>query len=152
MPQFFFHFYDGESRASDDVGLEFASAEQAYLEAVASAGAMWPELLTARCNPLNCAFEIADSKGQILFHVPFEELVEACARPAQAPESRSELHRQIEDTHVRAQIARMAIRTSFDDVRQSLLQANALLGQLGRFERSRPSDPAASAKPGRGSG
>ena len=148
MALFFFHFSDDETRTSDDVGLEFATVEQAYLEAVAAAQAMWPELLAARRNPLNCAFDIADANGEVLFHVPFGELVEACARPAQAPASQSKLHREIEDTHVRAQSAKAAIRSGFDEVRESLIEANALLGQLGRFEQTRRSDFAATSRTG----
>jgi len=117
MAQFFFHFLDGRSRSRDELGLELATAEQAYLEAFAAAQAMWPELLAARCNPLDCAFEVTDAKEAVLFRLPFAELVEACRRPS-APGPESELHQAIEATHVRAQTAKEDIRNGFDDVRQ----------------------------------
>ena len=136
MAQFFFHFFDGRSRARDELGLELATAEQAYLEAFTAAQAMWPELLAARCNPLDCAFEVTDAKEAVLFRLPFAELVEACRRPS-APGPESELHQAIEATHVRAQTAKEDIRNGFDDVRQSLQEASELLARMATFERPR---------------
>jgi hypothetical protein len=136
MAHFFFHFSDGESRARDEIGLELDTVEQAYLEAFETARSMWPELLAARCNPLDCLFEVADADGAVLFRLPFSELFDAC-RPPRAPQPGSELLMSIEATHTRAQAARTGIRFSFDEVRQSLQEANDLLGQLALFERSR---------------
>jgi len=136
MAQFFFHFFDGRSRARDELGLELATAEQAYLEAFTAAQAMWPELLAARCNPLDCVFEVTDANDAVLFRLPFAELVDACRRPS-APGPESELHQAIEATHVRAQAAKEDIRSGFDEVRLSLQEASELLARLAKFERPR---------------
>ena len=141
MAHFFFHFCDGESQARDEVGLEFETAEQAYLEAFATARSMWPELLAARCNPLDCFFNVTDASGAVLFRLPFTELFDAC-RPTRAPGPESELRQSIEATHVRAQTAREDIRFGFDQVRQSLQEANDLLGRLATFAKAPAYQPA----------
>jgi hypothetical protein len=137
MAHFFFHFSDGESRARDEIGLELETVEQAYLEAFETARSMWPELLGARCNPLDCLFEVTDASDAVMFRLPFSELVDAC-RPPRAPQAGSELLMAIEATHTRAQAAKTGIRFSFDEVRESLQEANDLLGRLAKFERTRP--------------
>lgn len=136
MAHFFFHFCDGEGRARDELGLELESVEQAYLEAFETARTMWPELLAARCDPFDCQFEVTDESDAVLFQLPFRELVEAC-RPPRAPQPGSELLMAIEATHARALVARTNIRFSFEQVRESLQEANDLLGRLAKFERTR---------------
>jgi hypothetical protein len=136
MAQFFFHFFDGKSRSRDELGLELDTAEQAYLEAFGAAQAMWPELLAARSNPLDCAFDVTDANDAVLFRLPFAELVDACRRPS-APGPESELRQAIEATHVRAQTAKEGICSGFDEVRQSLQEASALLARLAKFEPAR---------------
>ena len=135
MAHFYFHFSDGESQTRDELGLELDTAEQAYLEAFATTRSMWPELLAARCNPLDCSFEVADANGAVLFRLPFSELFDAC-RPPRAPGAQSQLRQSIAATHVRARAAREDIRFGFDQVRQSLQEANDLLGRLASFERT----------------
>jgi hypothetical protein len=85
MPRFFFDYFDGSGWSEDDVGLEFASAEQAYLGAVAGARGMWPDLMHARTDPLLCAFEIRDEDRRTLFRLDFTELLESCRRPVPPP-------------------------------------------------------------------
>jgi hypothetical protein len=123
--------------AHDEIGLELDSIEQAYVEAFATALSMWPELLAARCNPLDRSFEVTDASDKLLFRLPFSELVDAC-RPLRAPGPDSELRQSIDATYLRAQTAREDIRFGFDQVRQALQEANDLLGRLARFERGAP--------------
>jgi hypothetical protein len=78
MATFFFHFFDGENRSDDEWGLELAGTEQAYLEAVAAARAMWPELLAARIDPTRCRFEVTLENGEQLFSLEFSELLDHC--------------------------------------------------------------------------
>ena len=136
MAHFYFHFFDGESRSRDEFGLELETVEQAYLEAFATAQSMWPELLASRCNPLDCLFEVTDENNVGLFRLPFSELMDSCRAP-RAPGPESELRQSIEATHVRAEAAREDIRFGFEEVRQSLQEANALLGRLAKYERAR---------------
>ena len=78
MPRFFFDFFDGQTWADDNVGIDLPSSEQAYLEAFAGARGMWSELIGARCDPMACAFAIRGDDGQPLFRLAFSELVECC--------------------------------------------------------------------------
>jgi hypothetical protein len=113
MARFFFHFFDGENYSYDEVGLEVASAEDAYLEAVAAAREMWPELLDGRQNPLSCAFEITGEGGPTLFRVEFAELLQrAQQHPAPAPFDTA-IVRALTETHLRASQAKDELRSSF---------------------------------------
>jgi hypothetical protein len=136
MAHFYFHFCEGESRDRDDVGLGFATAEEAYLQAIATAREMWPSLLAARSDPLRCAFEITDEDDRVLFRLPFSELMEACRRP-EPPPVPHELFAVIEKTHSRVQAAKAEVRSGFDEVRQSLAESGALLAEFDRFARVR---------------
>jgi hypothetical protein len=136
MAHFYFHFCDGETHERDEIGLGFATAEDAYLEAVAAAREMWPGLLAARSDPTRCAFEIADDNDQVLFCIPFSELMEACRKPA-PPQVGGELRELIERTHRRSEAAKAGVRVGFDQVRQSLAESCALLAEFDRFARVR---------------
>jgi hypothetical protein len=145
MAEFYFHFFDGEQWSKDSAGIELASAEDAYIEAVAGAREMWPELLASRCNPTRCAFEITDRDGSPLFRVEFAELLENCRDSGPGPSQTSEqLHRVLEETNLRACVAREELRASFETVRNSLAEANDLLVQLRRFD---PPPPKSIATP-----
>ena len=143
MARFFFHFFDGEAYSYDEVGLELASAEDAYLEAVSAAGEMWQELLVERQNPLRCAFEITGEDGPTLFRVEFVELLDSAQPyPDPAPLDTA-IARALTETHLRASQAKDDLRSSFEQVRKSLDESSALLALLGSFERrsaARPGD------------
>ena len=137
MAHFFFHFCDGDSRSRDELGLELDTAEQAYLEAFAAAKSMWPELLGARCNPLDCAFEVTDAHDALLFRLPFAELVEVCRPPRaprpefrSAPGDRGDPRASADGQGGRTQRLRQSARSW-------LQEANNLLGRLATFERGR---------------
>jgi hypothetical protein len=87
MARFFFHFLDGETTSNDEWGLDLNGPEEAYLEAVAAARSMWPELLAARRDPTRCAFEVTGEGGEELFRLDFSELLDECraSPPAPAP-------------------------------------------------------------------
>jgi hypothetical protein len=76
--RYYFHLRIGETVSPDEIGLEFANLETAYLEAFRAAREMWTELLAERSNPLIRAFEIADEDGQILLTLPFREVLDVC--------------------------------------------------------------------------
>lgn len=85
MVHFFFHFSQGPQLSRDEEGSDFASLEDAYLDVHRAIQEMWEELLSARCDPRDCAFEICDESGRMLMIVPFTEVLDACTRPSAAP-------------------------------------------------------------------
>lgn len=78
MPRYFFDFRQNGVLAPDTVGCEFPDAEQAYLEAFKAAQEMWTELLAQRRDPRRCSFEVHDGDGNLLFVLPFREILESC--------------------------------------------------------------------------
>lgn len=78
MPQFHFHFRDGDVVLKDESGIAFESVEEAYLRAFEAASDIWRELLRERRDPLRCAFEVTDAAGEILFDLPFTEILDTC--------------------------------------------------------------------------
>lgn len=129
MARYFFHFINGEMRSPDDQGLEFASAEQALVEASRAVLAMWPELLAARQDPMACAFEIADEHGTILFDLPFSEALDRCRRPAGGP-AFAGLTKTLLESHERAAAAKEQIRSEFQQFRISLNESRELMQKL----------------------
>ena len=137
MPQFFFHFSDAGEIENDEIGVEFDSVEQAYLEAVATARSLWPELLSARRDPSRCAFEITNAEGAVLFHLPFSELLEGDREPALSRPVTIELHKRLTETHARAQLAREDVRRGITQAHASLRDITNLMAQISAYgERS----------------
>jgi hypothetical protein len=138
MANFFFHFCDGRSTSTDELGVEFDSAEDAFMGAAESARAMWPELLAERCDPRNCSFVVADENDEELFRLDFSELLDDCRDASGALAcSGHALTFALRQTHRRVLAARADLRRSFEDVHRSLGEATALLGRISDFERRR---------------
>lgn len=78
MPRFFFDFRQGADRCADAEGTEFVNVEQAYLEAVKGAQDMWSELLRERQDPRHCVFEVRNQRRELLFTLPFQEVMDSC--------------------------------------------------------------------------
>ena len=78
MPRFYFDFRQNGELTPDTVGCEFGTVEEAYLEAFKAAREMWAELLDQRRDPRRCCFEIHDGDGNLLFVLPFWEILESC--------------------------------------------------------------------------
>jgi len=78
MPRFFFDFLEADERTLDPVGVEFAHVEQAYLEAFDGAEEMWAALLKQRRDPRRCRFEVRDGDRNLLFILPFQEVLDCC--------------------------------------------------------------------------
>ena len=142
MALFFFHFFDGRDRFMDDLGVDLPSADQAYLEAVATATGMWGELIASRTDPSCCAFDIANSEGLTINRVEFSELLENC-RPAISKSPPTDVGRPLAETPRRAVMARADLVTSLTQVRQSLAEASALLSRLEAMQRPRRFNDAA---------
>jgi CheY-like chemotaxis protein len=80
--RYYFHLRIGDSISPDEIGLEIADLETAYLEAFKAAQEMWAELISERCDPLIRSFEIADEHGRVLLTLPFREVLERARGPA----------------------------------------------------------------------
>jgi hypothetical protein len=141
MTMFFFHYFDGEAHSSDDEGLEFESTERAYLEAVAAARAIWPELLAERRDPRKCHFLVADANGEELFRLEFCELLDDCRESTVRPGPSGQVLAALKDTHRRAATARADLGISFVHIYQWLGEGTALLARLSDFERPPPGKP-----------
>lgn len=142
MALFFFHFIDGDDRCEDDRGLELASAEVAYLEAVAGARGMVGELMAVRRDPFRCVFEVADDRGNLLFRVPFSELLENCQTVASSRfPSSPNMAAVLRDTHLRANAARAGFADTLSAVRASLAESNGLLARLREIEAGHSGKP-----------
>src|SRR5690348_12193979 len=85
MNRFYFHFRQGVTLSVDDEGCTFASAEDAYLGAFTAAREMWHELLFQREDPRACSFDVTDKQGQLLFTLPFSEVLEVCRSEGSPP-------------------------------------------------------------------
>lgn len=129
MPRFFFHFHDGESRCADTIGLELADSERAYLEAVAAAREMWPELLAKRTDPTACVFFITDEDGAELFQVRFAELIDSC-RHAATHVTRHPLMGELTHSARRARAATDELQREVGVARKQLTEASDLLRRL----------------------
>ena len=118
MPRFFFHFRQGGELIRDPEGTEFASVEEAFLDAARAAQDMWSELLRERRDPRRCAFEVRDADGHLLFLFPFQEVLEACVDRKAAS-----IHATLRQTILRVEQARRA----GDAFRKELSRTHAAL-------------------------
>lgn len=76
MPRFYFHLRTPAGRDEDDIGLELAGIEAAYLEAHRAVPALSAELAYEEADPARYAFEITDASGNLLMEVPFAEVLD----------------------------------------------------------------------------
>jgi hypothetical protein len=87
MPRFFFNHTSHDTVSMDDIGTEFPSLEDAYLDTCDAILDMAFEKLRARQDPTQDTFEIIGEHGDRLVCIPFSEVL----RPHQsdAPKSGS---------------------------------------------------------------
>ncbi|MGY0571258.1 DUF6894 family protein [Bradyrhizobium sp. RDM12] len=83
MPRFFFDFSSDGTVVADDVGTEFPSLEEAYLDACQSALEMSFEKLRIRSDPNLDSVEILDARRQLLMQVPFSDVLRP--KPSRPP-------------------------------------------------------------------
>lgn len=115
MPRFFFDFCQAGDFTADTAGIELADVEESFLEAVKGAQEMFSELLKLRRDPRHCRFEVRSEGGDVLFHLPFQEVLDCCtesrriSRPSLSEESRAirdyarrmtgEMRQEIQNSH-----------------------------------------------------
>jgi len=79
MPIFFLTFSDQRYLWPNDLGLEFASLEHAYLQVCAAIPEVARDLLADRQDPLTASCDICDDHGRVLMTVPFTDVLSASA-------------------------------------------------------------------------
>jgi hypothetical protein len=86
MPRFFFDFTVSGGLEVDDLGTEFNSLEEAYLDACRTILEMSFERLRERADPNGDSVEIFDAQRRTLIHVPFSDVLSP--KPARRPPTR----------------------------------------------------------------
>jgi len=127
MPRFFFDFAQAGVRTRDDDGLEFASVEQAYLEAAEAAQEMWSDLMRKRQDPRQCYFEVRDTGGNLLFVFAFQELLDACTNHKSKPAAFQRSYDQVCATATATREACKEFQREVGKMRNVLKEARALL-------------------------
>jgi hypothetical protein len=125
MPRFFFDFRQAGVRTRDLEGIEFATVEEAYLEAVKGAREMWGDLLHKRQDPRRCSFEVRSEDDQLLFIFPFQELLDSCTDRQTVT-----VHHSFDQLCASANAAKRAndaFRSELIKLRDSLKESRALL-------------------------
>ncbi|WP_409567152.1 DUF6894 family protein [Methylobacterium sp. E-016] len=93
MPYFYCHLRGPSGYERDEIGLEFADLDAAYLEVCRAILDMAAELARSGHDPMPYAFEITDADGLLLMDVPFREMLSKGLRsrrrllPARRPRS-----------------------------------------------------------------
>ena len=79
MARYYLHIRKGEVLECEDKdGAEFATLEDAYLEAFASAQELWNDLIRKHRDPRQFAFVISGADGVALTELPFGEILDSC--------------------------------------------------------------------------
>lgn len=74
MRLYFFHLRTPRGLEQDEVGIPFATTEQAYLDVCETLPMIARDLVEEGHSLAQCAFVIANAAGETLFEVPFDEL------------------------------------------------------------------------------
>jgi hypothetical protein len=110
------------------MGISFASFEEAYLAAFEGARDMWLELLRDRKDPRKSSFEVCDEQGDILFILPFSEVLESCIPENGAARERSAFSKVL-DASQRARRNFSELQSEFHRVRAALKESRELLSR-----------------------
>jgi hypothetical protein len=76
MARFLFHIRNGHGLTPDEEGRDLADREAAYAAAVVGARSLLSDEVTRGTLDLGGEIEVADDEGQVLFQVPFSDVVE----------------------------------------------------------------------------
>jgi hypothetical protein len=75
MPRYFFHLRCATKRVADQSGADLCDPDEAWEAARATARDLMQSQSHAGVNWLTCSFEVTDSAGEIVFELPFTEVV-----------------------------------------------------------------------------
>ena len=81
MARYFFHLRCRESDVTDSVGADLRDPDQAWEAASATARDLMEAQPDPNVNWLGCHFEVVDEAGEIVFELPFSEVVELRPKP-----------------------------------------------------------------------
>jgi hypothetical protein len=127
MPRYFFDFRQGGETSADREGVEFSSIEDAFLEAYETSLEMWGELLEKRCDPRRCFFDVHNESRDLLFTLPFQEVIDSCLDREQPP-LRNTFEQVTATSHYAAR-AGTSMAEELTRLAQTLAQSRALLKQ-----------------------
>lgn len=88
MPWFHFHLRTPTGLERDDIGLEFAGVEAAYLEVWHTIPEISADLARTKADLGQYAFEITDANGRLLMEVPFAGRLRSGRRPRRPKRAR----------------------------------------------------------------
>ena len=125
MPQYFFHLRSPEGRSHDDIGVELSDTETAYLEAHRAALDISMEMLREHRDPSRHRFEITDADGQLMFDLPFTEVM----RPSRPLGPAGRIHANLRLRQQRTAKIVSELRGEFDHTRSLLAETRALLAR-----------------------
>ena len=132
MPRFFFDFSSGGTVVADDVGTEFPSLEEAYLDACRSALEMSFEKLRIRNDPNLDSVEILDAQGQSLMQVPFSDVLRP--KPLRSP-GRQDQCTDIISSYQEQLVRRKRLRAEIDEeLRKMQTTFGAIRANLDRLK------------------
>lgn len=128
MSRYFFHVWLDDTIERDEVGTECLDAEDAYIQAFHAAQDAWVDGVWSRTDPRRHRFEVTDAAGNILFELPFVEVI---SRPIKAPAGLLPVMRNTErNVALVSEVAHQVSRAS-DNIRKSrklIAQLDALAG------------------------
>lgn len=127
MPRFFFDFSQAGDFTADAVGIELADSEESYLEAIKAAQEMWSELLKQRSDPRCCRFEVRSEGGDVLFCIPFQEVLDCCTQGRRM--SRATSFAEFFSTRDYARRVTTELRKEIETCRQVMSQSRTLLAK-----------------------
>jgi len=127
MPRYFFDFRQGNDICADSEGVECPGVELAYLEAYEAALEMWSELLKQRRDPRRCSFEVHSQTRELLFTLPFQEVVDSCL-DRERPPLRHTFEQVTATSHYAARVG-TNMAEELTRLSQTLAQSRALLKQ-----------------------
>jgi hypothetical protein len=82
MALYYFHFWNGAHYEIDDIGVEFADAGRAFLDAFQAARTIAVEHERDGKDPFVLSFDIMDRHGAQVLHLPFTEALGVATHPA----------------------------------------------------------------------
>jgi hypothetical protein len=128
MSRYFFDFRQADDHLDDSQGIELRDVEQAYLEAFKGAQDMWSELLRQRRDPRRCLFVVRSEGNEILFVLPFQEVIDCCTDARVKPLART--FEELIQTRNYAKRVRDEFRQEVQRTRQMMNDSHRLLKGL----------------------
>ena len=81
MPRYFFHLRCSDNEVPDRSGADLRDPDQAWQAAQAAARDLMQAEPNAEVNWLTCCFEVTDQAGEIVFELPFAEVIGLGPKP-----------------------------------------------------------------------